>query len=78
MVSKLIINDDEARNEPDNDDEARNVLISNSAKPTLKGSNLMIVLSDEGGLPIYSRAISIDKSGKIHNNDSDDYSSKND
>jgi len=49
---------------------------SNSAKPTLKGSNLMIVLSDEGGLPIYSRAISIDKSGKIHNNDSDDYSSK--
>ena len=68
------------RNEPDNDDEARNepelILQSNSAKPTLKGSNLMIVLSDEGGLPIYSRAISIDKLGKIHNNDSEDYSSK--
>lgn len=55
---------------------SKQIPVSDSAKPTLKGSNLMIVLSEEGGLPIYSRALSIDKLGKIHNNDGEEYSSK--
>jgi hypothetical protein len=48
-----------------------------SAKSTLKGTNLMLVLSDEGGLPIYTRALSIDELGRIKNKDSHDFSSKN-
>ncbi|MFX0087957.1 MAG: hypothetical protein ACFFAU_20055 [Candidatus Hodarchaeota archaeon] len=47
------------------------------AKSTLKGSNLMLILSDEGGLPIYTRAITIDKLGKIHNKEEKDFSSTN-
>jgi hypothetical protein len=48
-----------------------------TAKSTLKGSNLLLLLSDEGGLPIYTRAISIDKLGKIHNKEGKDFSSSN-
>ena len=33
----------------------------------LKGSNLLVVLSTEGGLPIYTRSIHVDKFGRIHN-----------
>ncbi len=47
------------------------------AKSTLKDSNLMIILSDEGGLPIYTRALSIDKLGRIINKEDPDLSSKN-
>ena len=33
----------------------------------LRGSNLLVVLSAEGGLPIYTRSIHVDKYGRIHN-----------
>lgn len=47
------------------------------AKSTLKETNLMLILSDEGGLPIYTRALSIDKFGRIINKEEPDFSSKN-
>ncbi len=47
------------------------------AKSSLKDTNLMIILSDEGGLPIYTRALSIDKLGRIFNKNDPDLSSKN-
>ncbi len=37
----------------------------------------MLILSDEGGLPIYTRALSIDRLGKIINREDPDLSSKN-
>ncbi|MFX1508584.1 MAG: hypothetical protein ACFFDC_21080 [Promethearchaeota archaeon] len=37
------------------------------SKSTLKGSNLLVILADEGGLPVYTRSISVNKLGDIKN-----------
>jgi hypothetical protein len=44
----------------------------------LRGNNLLVILSDEGGLPVYSRAIHIDEiTGQIKNRTDLDFSPNN-
>ena len=56
--------------------------MANEKKPlvsqsSLKGSNLLVILADEGGLPIYTRSISVNKSGDIKNRQTPEISPKN-
>jgi hypothetical protein len=43
---------------------------------SLKGSNLMVLLADEGGLPMYTRSIHISQSGEIDSHQSPEISPK--
>ncbi len=47
------------------------------SQSSLKGSNLLVILADEGGLPVYTRSIHVNKSGAIKNRDSPEISPKN-
>ncbi|NHJ01251.1 MAG: hypothetical protein EAX86_03870 [Candidatus Heimdallarchaeota archaeon] len=48
-----------------------------TGKSSIKGSNLVVVLADEGGLPVYTRSIHIDKSGYIHERENETFDPKN-
>ena len=51
------------------DEDTSNLDIKSSS---LKGSDLLLILSDEGGLPLYTKAIHVDKhTGAIKNRDND-------
>ncbi len=47
------------------------------SQSSLRGSNLMVILADEGGLPVYTRSIYINNSGEIHTRQSQEVSPKN-
>jgi hypothetical protein len=47
------------------------------SQSSLKGSNLLVILADEGGLPVYTRSIHVNKSGAINNRLSPELSPKN-
>ncbi|MFW9902903.1 MAG: hypothetical protein ACFFFH_01105 [Candidatus Thorarchaeota archaeon] len=56
------------------ENETKSILnrLANENKPlisqsTLKGSNLLVILADEGGLPVYTRSICVNKLGDIKN-----------
>ncbi|MHA2225133.1 MAG: hypothetical protein ACXAC8_08005 [Candidatus Hodarchaeales archaeon] len=44
---------------------------------SLKGTNLVVILADEGGLPVYTRSIHIDQKGDVHSQQSQEISPKN-
>ncbi len=48
-----------------------------SGKSSIKGSNLLVVLADEGGLPVYTRSIHINTAGDIQERDKDAFNAKN-
>ncbi|MFX0124792.1 MAG: hypothetical protein ACFFAE_14270 [Candidatus Hodarchaeota archaeon] len=47
------------------------------SQSSLKGSNLLVILADEGGLPVYTRSIRVNKSGNINNRENPEISPKN-
>lgn len=56
--------------------------LANENKPlvsqsSLKGSNLLVILADEGGLPVYTRSIHVNQSGDVENRQNPDMSPSN-
>ncbi|MFX0013753.1 MAG: hypothetical protein ACFFB2_03230 [Promethearchaeota archaeon] len=68
-----------------NKNDQKNILfdkLANENQPlvgqsSIKGSNLLVILADEGGLPVYTRSIRINQSGEIIKRQSPEISPKN-